>query len=59
MSQHLRNAALMVQANYLYWNNINYFSVCRFEEGYNLKDPEYTAWLKIYHPEIGSPPTSI
>ena len=31
----------------------------RFEEGYNLKnDTEYTTWLKIYHPEIGSSPGS-
>ena len=30
----------------------------RFEDGYDLKDTEYTTWLKIYHPEIGSPHTS-
>ena len=30
----------------------------RFEEGYDLKDPEYITWLKIHHPEIGSPPVS-
>ena len=30
----------------------------RFEEGYDLKDPENITWLKIHHPEIGSPPVS-
>ena len=30
----------------------------RFEEGYDLKDPEYITWLKIHHPKIGSPPVS-
>ena len=30
----------------------------RLEEGYDLKDAEYSAWLKLYHPEIGSPSAS-
>ena len=30
----------------------------RFDEGYDLKDAEYSAWLKLHHPEIGSPPAS-
>ena len=30
----------------------------RFEDGYDLKDTEYTTWLKICHPEIGSPHAS-
>ena len=30
----------------------------RFEEGFDLEDAEYFAWLKFYHPEIGSPPAS-
>ena len=30
----------------------------RLEEGYDLKDAEYSAWLKLHHPEIGSPPAS-
>ena len=31
----------------------------RFEEGYDLQDDENSAWVKIYHPEIGSPPYSV
>ena len=23
----------------------------RFEEGYDLPDPEYLDWLRVYHPE--------
>lgn len=30
----------------------------RFEEGYDIDDPEYSAWIKIYHPELSSPPCS-
>ena len=30
----------------------------RFEEGYDLPDPDYLAWLKIVHPEVTSPPCS-
>ena len=28
----------------------------RYNEGYDVKDPEYETWLKIHHPEIGTPP---
>ena len=27
------------------------FSQRRFDEGYDLKDAEYSAWLKLHHPE--------
>ena len=27
----------------------------RFEEGYDLQDEEYSAWVRIYHPEKASP----
>lgn len=27
----------------------------RFEEGYDLHDPDYTRWLQYYHPEIECP----
>jgi len=30
----------------------------RFQEGYDIKDPEYISWLRINHPEISSPPCS-
>jgi len=25
-----------------------------FEENYDLKDPDYIAWIKIYHPEVNT-----
>lgn len=33
----------------------------RYDEGYDLEDPEYSAWLKIYHPKKvnTSPPTEV
>ena len=30
----------------------------RFEEGYDLPDPDYLAWMKIAHPEVTTPPCS-
>ncbi len=30
----------------------------RYEEGYDLPDPAYLAWLAVRHPEITSPPSS-
>ena len=31
----------------------------RFEEGYDLQDEEYSAWVRIYHPEKTSPSPSV
>jgi len=31
----------------------------RFEEGYDLQDDEYSAWVRIYHPEKVSPSASV
>ena len=32
----------------------------RYEENYDIRDPEYVAWLKIHHPDVDvSPPETL